>query len=157
MVDLEQDPKPRTGRSAENIKAVQDLLQQDKRASLAHLSEGTGIPPAAVHRILCLDLGLVKKTAKFVPYLLTDANKAKRKTNCQFFLKLVGQFPKVLENLVTPQLSASCSATTYLRFSFFSKLWQSGSQQAKQAFSLYGRIDILRPYFDVEPHEVRLR
>ena len=39
----------------------------------------------------------------------------------------------------------------------FLKIWQSGRQQAKKAFNIYGNIDILRPYFDVEPHEVRAR
>lgn len=37
------------------------------------------------------------------------------------------------------------------------QLWNSGKTQAKKAWSLYGNIDILRPYFDVEPHEVRQR
>lgn len=36
-------------------------------------------------------------------------------------------------------------------------LWQAGKQQAQKAFSLYGNIDILRPYFHVEPQEVRDR
>ncbi|KAJ8299025.1 hypothetical protein KUTeg_023085 [Tegillarca granosa] len=35
--------------------------------------------------------------------------------------------------------------------------WNAGKQQAKKAWSLYGNIDILRPYFNVEPHEVRAR
>jgi len=34
---------------------------------------------------------------------------------------------------------------------------EMGTKQAKEAFSLYGRIDILRPYFDVEPAQVRKR
>lgn len=40
------------------------------------------------------------------------------------------------------------------------KMWDAGKQEAKKAFSsfsIYGSIDILRPYFDVEPHEVRRR
>ncbi|XP_061178260.1 protein YIPF3-like isoform X1 [Saccostrea echinata] len=36
-------------------------------------------------------------------------------------------------------------------------VWNAGTQQAKRAWSLYGNIDILRPYFNVEPHEVRTR
>lgn len=39
-------------------------------------------------------------------------------------------------------------------------MWDAGKQEAKKAFSsfsIYGSIDILRPYFDVEPHEVRRR
>ncbi|XP_072018010.1 protein YIPF3-like isoform X2 [Amphiura filiformis] len=30
-------------------------------------------------------------------------------------------------------------------------VWQAGKQQARKAFDLYGNIDVLRPYFDVEP------
>ncbi|XP_064476365.1 protein YIPF3-like isoform X2 [Ornithodoros turicata] len=36
-------------------------------------------------------------------------------------------------------------------------LWQAGKQEAQKAFSIYGNIDILRPYFHVEPQEVRDR
>jgi len=38
-----------------------------------------------------------------------------------------------------------------------SYVWQAGSQKAKQAFNIYGNIDILRPYFDVEPKQVQKR
>lgn len=37
------------------------------------------------------------------------------------------------------------------------QVWQEGQQRARKAFSLYANIDILRPYYDVEPHEVRER
>ncbi|XP_064142721.1 protein YIPF3 isoform X4 [Loxodonta africana] len=35
------------------------------------------------------------------------------------------------------------------------QMWQAGKRQASRAFSLYANIDILRPYFDVEPAQVR--
>ncbi|XP_071839708.1 protein YIPF3-like isoform X2 [Apostichopus japonicus] len=34
------------------------------------------------------------------------------------------------------------------------QVWQTGKEQAKKAFDLYANIDILRPYFDVEPKTV---
>ncbi|XP_073421002.1 protein YIPF3 [Dendrobates tinctorius] len=37
------------------------------------------------------------------------------------------------------------------------EMWQAGKRQATKAFSLYANIDILRPYFDVEPAQVRSR
>ncbi|KAM6915826.1 protein YIPF3 [Xenentodon cancila] len=37
------------------------------------------------------------------------------------------------------------------------EVWQAGKRQASRAFSLYANIDILRPYFDVEPVQVRSR
>lgn len=37
------------------------------------------------------------------------------------------------------------------------EMWQAGKRQASKAFNLYANIDILRPYFDVEPVQVRNR
>ncbi|XP_059557570.1 protein YIPF3 isoform X2 [Myotis daubentonii] len=37
------------------------------------------------------------------------------------------------------------------------QMWQAGKRQASRAFGLYANIDILRPYFDVEPAQVRSR
>ncbi|XP_034041011.1 protein YIPF3 [Thalassophryne amazonica] len=37
------------------------------------------------------------------------------------------------------------------------EVWQAGKRQASRAFNLYANIDILRPYFDVEPLQVRNR
>lgn len=36
-------------------------------------------------------------------------------------------------------------------------MFQLGTGKAKEAFALYGRIDILRPYFDTEPADVQKR
>ncbi len=47
------------------------------------------------------DLKLSKKCAKYVPRLLTPVNVRKRRDCCEFFLRLVRQFPKVLANTVT--------------------------------------------------------
>ncbi|KAM9803775.1 LOW QUALITY PROTEIN: protein YIPF3 [Neosynchiropus ocellatus] len=40
---------------------------------------------------------------------------------------------------------------------FWFQVWQAGKRQASKAFNLYANIDILRPYFDVEPVQVRNR
>lgn len=47
--------------------------------------------------------------------------------------------------------SQECNNTISLQ------MWQAGKRQASRAFSLYANIDILRPYFDVEPAQVRSR
>lgn len=46
---------------------------------------------------------------------------------------------------------------TKKNFFKFVEVWQEGQQRARKAFSLYANIDILRPYYDVEPFEVRNR
>ncbi|KHN86685.1 Protein YIPF3, partial [Toxocara canis] len=37
------------------------------------------------------------------------------------------------------------------------EMWEASTKQVKETFSSYGRIDIFRPYFDVEPRQVRNR
>ena len=37
------------------------------------------------------------------------------------------------------------------------KMWQAGTQSARRAFNLYANVDLLRPYFDVEPQQVAKR
>jgi hypothetical protein len=37
------------------------------------------------------------------------------------------------------------------------KMWQAGTQSARRAFNLYANVDLLRPYFDVEPRQVAKR
>lgn len=48
-------------------------------------------------------------------------------------------------------------ASPLLPAAFSPQVWQVGKRQASKAFSLYANIDILRPYFDVEPVQVRAR
>ena len=36
-------------------------------------------------------------------------------------------------------------------------MWQAGKTQATKAWSIFGNIDVLRPYFDVEPRDVMKR
>jgi hypothetical protein len=36
-------------------------------------------------------------------------------------------------------------------------MWEAGSKQVKDTFNSYGRIDLFRPYFDVDPKQVRNR
>ncbi|PIO74325.1 hypothetical protein TELCIR_03668 [Teladorsagia circumcincta] len=46
-------------------------------------------------------------------------------------------------------------------FDFQSQLghmvWEAGTKQVQDTFKSYGRIDLFRPYFDVEPSQVRIR
>ncbi|XP_065174664.1 protein YIPF3-like [Sycon ciliatum] len=37
------------------------------------------------------------------------------------------------------------------------QVWQAGKQSARRVFDVYGNVDFLRPYFDVEPWQVRRR
>ncbi len=101
VCDLCRDAKPKTGRSQANIAAVRAAVEADRRATVEQLSKDTEIPPASVHRILKMDLLLVKKCAKYVPRLLTDRHVFKRRNNAEYLLRLFCQFPQVLECAIT--------------------------------------------------------
>lgn len=36
-------------------------------------------------------------------------------------------------------------------------MWESGQQQARKMMSVYANIDVLRPYFDIEPQTLLVR
>ncbi|VDO31830.1 unnamed protein product, partial [Heligmosomoides polygyrus] len=36
-------------------------------------------------------------------------------------------------------------------------VWEAGTKQVQDTFKSYGRIDLFRPYFDVEPSQIRIR
>ncbi len=76
-------------------------MEQDRRATLYQISKETNIPRSSVFSIIKKDLHLVKKCAKYVPRLLTEAHKAKRWNNCEYLLRLFRSFPKVMERAVT--------------------------------------------------------
>ena len=76
--DKARSGRPRSGRSATNIAKVDAQLQTDRRQSIREVSNATGIPRATVQRIIRKDLKLRHVSAKFVPRILDDAQKAFR-------------------------------------------------------------------------------
>lgn len=57
----------------------------------------------------------------------------------------------------TQQQQSQGLLTSELQSQIAGQMFQMGTSKAKEAFSFYGRIDILRPYFDVEPSQVQKR
>eukprot|EP00057_Strongylocentrotus_purpuratus_P015140 XP_011669614.1 PREDICTED: protein YIPF3 [Strongylocentrotus purpuratus] len=56
--------------------------------------------------------------------------------------------------------SEKTSETTFMdamKGQMADSVWQASRKQARKAFDIYGNIDILRPYFDVEPKVVVAR
>ena len=78
VVDLPRAAKMKTGRSEENIQTVQNCLAEDRRLTINKMAELTGIKSGNIQGILKLDLGLVRKCAKFVPHLLTGRQEQER-------------------------------------------------------------------------------
>ena len=58
--------------------------------------------------------------------------------------------------MYTTEFSINLSVL-FIYFLFVIQVWEAGKQQARKAFDIYGNIDVLRPYFDVEPKVVVAR
>ncbi len=101
IVDKTRMPRNRSGRSRANVRKVEDMVEQDRRVSVARMSLLSGISPTSVHRILKLDLHLVKKCAKFVPHVLEQIHLDTRVRVCNFMVRLTSHTPCVLSNIVT--------------------------------------------------------
>lgn len=101
VVDKPRGSKPRTGCSKVNIRKVEDLIAADCRVTVRELSVCTKIPCSTVQRIIKCDLKLTKKCAKFVPHDLTDKQKERHATVCDFWVCLVDHTPRILRCIVT--------------------------------------------------------
>lgn len=80
-VKCEDDPRsgrPSTSITDENVKKVEDLVLQDRRMSIKHLAETLKISFGSIQSILSVSLGFKKVSARWVPRMLTDANKERR-------------------------------------------------------------------------------
>ncbi len=95
-----------TARNLANVRAVQEVMQVDRRAMVRQISaqveETTGMPisTGSVHNILCLDLEMKKKAPKFVPRILTQEQKDLRVAVCHENLRET-QDPLFLWSVIT--------------------------------------------------------
>ncbi len=101
VVDRTRAARQRTGRSAENVQKVKELVEADRRLSVTALSGLTGIPATSVFQILTKDLSLKRRSAKFIPHLLTDAQQAHRLHISQRLLQKISADPDFLSTVIT--------------------------------------------------------
>ncbi|PAA64652.1 hypothetical protein BOX15_Mlig033664g1 [Macrostomum lignano] len=78
--------RPPTAVTEENIAAVQELIHQDPRITTDMLAMNVGIGSAAVDTILHDHLRVRKLCARWIPHILTDAQKQARMEFCQFLI-----------------------------------------------------------------------
>ena len=81
--DEERPGRPITETTAENIRQIQDLINEDPYVTVDELEEESGISHGTIQRIISDHLQLKKITARYVPKLLTDFQKAERVRICQ--------------------------------------------------------------------------
>lgn len=89
-----------TARNLANVRAVQQVLETDRRATVRQLAAETQLSTGSVHNILKKDLELKKKAPKFVPCVLTQEQMDLRVRLCRENLKET-QDPLFLWSVVT--------------------------------------------------------
>ena len=101
IVDKVRRAKRKSGRSAANIRQVENIVTEDWRVSIARIMFETNLKSTTVHRILTKDLALSKCCPKYVPFDLTDAQHARRVRICDFWTRLCITDPRVFKVAVT--------------------------------------------------------
>jgi len=98
--------EPRSGRpndatTAESIHAVQELLNNDRRLTITHIDETTGISSSTAHRIITEHLCMKMVSARWVPRMLTAEQKKCRADICEDLGHLQAEPKTLLNRIVT--------------------------------------------------------
>ena len=102
VVDERRSGRPKDAASSENIQTVNDLLNQDRRMIITHITDTTGITSSTVHRIISDDLQLNKVSARWVPRKLTEEQKKFHVDICTDLLsRLQVELQTFLDRIVT--------------------------------------------------------
>ncbi len=95
--DRPKTGRPHSKRTCPNIARIQQLVQEDGRRSIRGLAGVTGMSRGTVWTIVKKDLKLHRRSARMVPHLLTEEQKAFWKRICEENLALIRENPE--ENL----------------------------------------------------------
>ena len=101
--------KARTGlmRDEAFISEVEGIVQRDRRVTVKELAELLNVSVFTIHKCLKDDLGLVKKSARWVPKLLNNAQKEERvRCSNEFLNKFQRDGQAFLDRVVTMDESA---------------------------------------------------
>lgn len=76
--DEHREGRPTSSLTEENVKKIEDIVLADRRVTVRHLAEVTGISYGSVQNILTSKMNMKKVSARWVPRMLTDEQKKKR-------------------------------------------------------------------------------
>ncbi len=100
LVDLQRAARRKTGRSQANVDQIKALVVADRRVTVSSLEAQTGIPHSSIHTILCKDLKLKKKCARFIPVQLTPRHIRLRYDISSMMLCIVHERPGTLKRII---------------------------------------------------------
>ena len=91
--DKRQSGCPHSECTPDNVNKVKGVVQQNARMTVREIATETELSRSVVHKILKEDLKLRRRSAKFVPHILTDAQKMTRLMTVQQNLTAMRQDP----------------------------------------------------------------
>ena len=102
----------KTVRTPALIASVAAAVEDDRRVSIEALAAAHGTSVSTIHAVLHDDLGLEKKSARWVPKLLNDDQKHQRVEVCSEFVKAVQRHSlAMLDSIVTMDETMVCYHT----------------------------------------------
>jgi hypothetical protein len=101
------DQRHSSAKKTKRTASITAAIEKDRRITVRELAATHGLPIGTVHAILKEDLGLVKKSARWVPKLLSSEQKKERVASSRDFLALLRRHSlALLNNIVTMDESA---------------------------------------------------
>ncbi len=99
-VDKDRPSREATARNLANVRAVQQIVNEDRQVIIRQIVAETNLSRGSVHNIVKLDLEMKKKAPKFVPRILTQQQKDTRVALCRENLKAM-EDPLFMWSVVT--------------------------------------------------------
>jgi len=93
--------RPIASRTAERVEEISNLIIKDRRISVREIAEKVGMSFGTCQKILVDDLGLSRKSSKFVPKILSADQKSERVSACTDLLEAADNDPNFLKKVVT--------------------------------------------------------
>jgi histone-lysine N-methyltransferase SETMAR len=102
----------KTKRTVNLVASVAAAVKEDARVSIQELASANGVSYGTIQTILHDDLGLSKKSARWVPKLLSDDQKEERvRTSTEFVAAVNRRSMAMLDNIVTMDETMVCYHT----------------------------------------------
>ena len=96
-----------TKRTAEKIEEISASIESNRRISIQELTSACGLSYGSVSNVIHKDLGLVKKSARWVPRLLSEEQKMERTRCSELVINMVQKGSLgILDKIVTMDESA---------------------------------------------------
>jgi hypothetical protein len=99
--DDERSGRPSTNTIPENIAKVREAILADRRHTIHDVCEIVGLSYGTIQRILADNLNMRRISARFVPRLLSDDQKALRVSVCRELKQQARDDPNFISNITT--------------------------------------------------------